>query len=61
VTGIGGFRGSDLAAIADKVSAGERLSFDDGVPLFTTRDFLGLGRLANFVREGRHGTRHSST
>jgi len=49
------FRGSDLAAIAEKVVAGERLSFDEGVRLFTTRDFLGLGRLANHVREARHG------
>jgi aminodeoxyfutalosine synthase len=49
------FRGSDLASIAEKVFAGERLSFDDGVRLFTTRDFLGLGRLANHVREARHG------
>ena len=49
------FRGSDLASIAEKVFAGERLSFDEGVRLFTTRDFLGLGRLANHVREARHG------
>jgi aminodeoxyfutalosine synthase len=49
------FRGSDLAAIAEKVVAGERLSFEDGVRLFTTRDFLGLGKLANHVREARHG------
>ena len=49
------FRGSDLAPIAEKVVAGERLSFDDGVRLFTTRDFLGLGKLANHVREARHG------
>jgi aminodeoxyfutalosine synthase len=49
------FHGSDLAPIASKVIAGERLSFDDGVRLFTTRDFLGLGRLSNAVREARHG------
>jgi len=49
------FRGSDLAPIAGKVLSGERLSFDDGVRLFSTRDFLGLGRLANYVREERHG------
>ena len=50
-----GMRGSDLAPIAEKIAAGGRLSFDDGVCLFTTRDFLGLGRLANAVREARHG------
>jgi aminodeoxyfutalosine synthase len=49
------FRGSDLAPIAERVFAGERLSFDEGVRLFTTRDFHGLGRLANHVREARHG------
>ncbi len=49
------FRGSDLAPLAEKVSAGERLSFDDGLRLFATRDFIGLGRLANAVREARHG------
>ena len=49
------FANSDLAPIADKVLSGERLSFEDGVRLFSTRDFLGLGRLANHVREERHG------
>jgi aminodeoxyfutalosine synthase len=48
---------SDLAPLAEKVRAGERLSFEDGVRLFTTRDFLGLGRLANQVREKLHGNR----
>jgi len=49
------FEGSDLSQVAAKVLAGERLSFDDGVLLFRTRDWLGLGRLANHVREARHG------
>jgi aminodeoxyfutalosine synthase len=49
------FRGSDLEPIAEKVAARERISFEDGVGLFRTRDFLGLGRLANFVREREHG------
>jgi aminodeoxyfutalosine synthase len=49
------FRGSDLQGIAEKVLAGERLSFEDGVLLFRTRDFLGLGKLANHVRERLHG------
>jgi aminodeoxyfutalosine synthase len=48
---------SDLAPLADKALSGERLSFEDGVRLFQTRDFLGLGRLANAVRERRHGNR----
>ena len=48
-------RGSELEPIAEKVVARERLTFDEGVGLFRTRDFLGLGRLANFVREREHG------
>ena len=49
------FRGSELLPMAEKVAARERLSFEDGVRLFRTRDFLGLGRLANFVREREQG------
>jgi len=48
------FGGSDLAPIAERILSGKRLSFDDGVALFRTRDFVGLGRLANHVREERH-------
>src|SRR5262249_9056900 len=44
-----------LAKIAEKVAAKERLSFEDGVALFLSRDFLGVGALANLVRERRHG------
>jgi len=55
VSELGSFRGSDLAPAAEKVSAGVRLSFEDGLRLFQTRDFLGLGRLANHVRENLHG------
>ncbi len=55
MSALGSFRGSDLAPLADKVAAGERLSFEDGTRLFRTRDLLGLGRLANQVREERHG------
>ena len=49
------FRNSPLAPLAEKALSGERLTFEDGVALFSTRDFLGLGRLANLVREKRHG------
>jgi aminodeoxyfutalosine synthase len=55
VSGIDTFHGSELEGLAEKVFAGERLSFEDGVRLFQTRDFLSLGRLANLVRERRHG------
>ncbi len=44
-----------LDDIAARVSAGERLSFEDGVRLYRTRDIHGLGVLANTVRERWHG------
>ncbi|MGK2855907.1 MAG: aminofutalosine synthase MqnE, partial [Thermoanaerobaculia bacterium] len=46
-----------LEPIAGKVARRERLSFDDGLTLFATRDLLTVGRLANQVREARHGDR----
>ena len=50
-------RRAGLTDIVDKVEARERLSFDDGVRLFETPEFLGLGWLANRERERRHGAR----
>ncbi len=44
-----------LRDIAEKVDAGERLSFEDGVRLYETTDIHTLGELANRVRERRHG------
>jgi aminodeoxyfutalosine synthase len=44
-----------LAPIADKVLANERLDRTDGIVLATTKDILGVGRLANIVRERLHG------
>jgi len=44
-----------LEPIRAKVLAGTRLSFEDGVALYRTHDLLGLGRLANHVREAKHG------
>ncbi len=44
-----------LETIERKVLAGERLSFDDGMTLWTTPDILGVGRLANHVRERMNG------
>ena len=41
----------DLATIREKVEAGERLSFDDGLALEASNDLLELGSLANLVRE----------
>src|SRR5687767_786054 len=44
-----------LAPVAEKVTAGEVLSHDDGVALYRSRDLHGIGRLANHVREKLHG------
>jgi aminodeoxyfutalosine synthase len=44
-----------MHGIAEKVAAGERLSFDDGVALFRHPDLHAVGRLANQAREARHG------
>ena len=39
----------------EKVLAGRRLSFEDGVTLYRSHDLLAVGALANHVREERHG------
>ncbi|MGA7616846.1 MAG: aminofutalosine synthase MqnE [Thermoanaerobaculia bacterium] len=44
-----------LVSIAEKVHAGERLSFEEGMALFETPDFLAVGALANLVRERKNG------
>ncbi|MGH9758797.1 MAG: aminofutalosine synthase MqnE, partial [Candidatus Acidiferrales bacterium] len=44
-----------LEPVAAKVLAGERLSAEDGLALFASHDLLGVGWLANHVREKRHG------
>jgi aminodeoxyfutalosine synthase len=44
-----------LKPVANKVLAGERLDFEDGLALYRTQDLLALGWLANRVRERRHG------
>jgi aminodeoxyfutalosine synthase len=44
-----------LGLIAEKVFAGERLSLDDGVALFVSRDVHTVQRLAHWERLRRHG------
>ncbi len=44
-----------LKEIHEKVEAGTRLSFADGLALFRTPDLLGVGYMANLVRERLHG------
>ena len=54
-----GFRTFDarMATLADRVFARQRLSFDDGVALYESKDILAVGWLANWVREQMHGDR----
>ncbi|MHB8301388.1 MAG: aminofutalosine synthase MqnE [Acidobacteriaceae bacterium] len=44
-----------LVPIAEKVFAGQRLSFEDGVALYGSPDILAVGWMANWVREKMHG------
>ena len=44
-----------IADIRDKVHAGERVSFDDGLALEASADLFTLGELANVVRERKNG------
>lgn len=46
-----------LKNIAEKVYAGERLHFDEGVTLFTDASLSFVGSLANYVREKKHGNK----
>jgi aminodeoxyfutalosine synthase len=48
-------RDPGLETIAEKVLGGVRLNRDDGLLAATTNDLLGVGRLANLVRERLHG------
>ncbi|MGJ5817677.1 aminofutalosine synthase MqnE [Paludibaculum fermentans] len=44
-----------LLPIYDKVQAGERLSYEDGLTLYRSPDLLAIGHMANLVRERLHG------
>jgi len=49
------FQDAKLEPVAKKVLAGERLNSADGLALYESHDLLGVGWLANYVREKRHG------
>src|SRR3954464_8472489 len=44
-----------LQAIREKVEAGQRLGFDDGLALEASSDLFALGEMANLVRERYNG------
>jgi aminodeoxyfutalosine synthase len=46
---------SKLAAIREKVEAGVRLSFEDGLALEASNDLFAIGSMANLVRERYNG------
>lgn len=50
-------RDPKLLPIVEKVEQGERLSFEEGMLLYHTPDLNTLMRLANLVRERKHGDR----
>lgn len=50
-------RDPKLLPIVEKVEQGERLSFEEGMLLYRTPDLNTLMRLANLVRERKHGDR----
>jgi aminodeoxyfutalosine synthase len=49
------FEDPRLEAIRAKVEARQRLTAEDGLTLYATPDLLGVGWLANRVRERLHG------
>ena len=49
------FSDNRLEPIHDKVLSEERLSFDDGKILYESPDLIGVGYLANIVRERKNG------
>jgi len=49
------FEDARLGSIREKVENGERLSYEDGVTLYRSPDLLGVGWMANRVRERLHG------
>ncbi len=46
---------SELRPIYDKVLAGERISDEDGLALYASRDINGIGSIANIIRERLNG------
>ncbi len=49
------FEDPTLQPVFEKVKAGTRLSYEEGVTLWKTHDLLGVGYMANLVRERLNG------
>ncbi|MCE5242519.1 MAG: aminofutalosine synthase MqnE, partial [Desulfobacteraceae bacterium] len=50
------FESIGLGDLREKVCAGQRLSFEDGLRLFQCPDIVAVGSLAHHVRTARHGS-----
>ena len=48
----------DLIPIAEKIYAGKRLTFEDGLTLFRSYDLLTIGQLADYVNRRLNGGRY---
>jgi aminodeoxyfutalosine synthase len=49
------FEDRGLLPVLDKVQAGQRLGYDDGLALYRSSDLLAIGYMANLVRQRLHG------
>ena len=49
------FEDRGLLPLLDKVQAGQRLDYDDGLALYRSADLLAIGYMANLVRQRLHG------
>ena len=48
-------KAAGLGDVYEKVAEGRRLSFDDGLRLFESRELMAVGAMANMVRERKNG------
>jgi len=48
-------KAAGLADIHEKVAAEQRLTYEDGVRLFRSRELMAIGAMANLVRERKNG------
>lgn len=49
------FRDASLVPVWQKVLRGERLTLEDGMTMYRTRDVLSLGKMAHFVQQQKSG------
>jgi 2-iminoacetate synthase ThiH len=52
---LDGLADPSLRTVGEKLIQNERLTFDDGLACFNTKDLIGLGQLASAVKKSRYG------